>query len=404
MSIGLESVGLQSVGLGPEEAAASGTTISVPSGSLVLTGYAPTVSATAHQNIAVPAGALTLAGFAPTVNVGANQTISVPAGSLTITGFAPTVNVGVNQNIAVPAGSLSLTGFAPTISTSANQTIAVPVGSLTLTGFAPTVVQTAHQTISVPLGTLVMAGYAPTVSASGSYTISVPLGALILTGYAPVVNNSGATVTVTVKLGSWIRYKKITAAVSTLYGLDPTLNTGFFSYSGTNNLILTKLASSAANYLARSSAAKSSGLRYFAFVNTSEAANDGTHIGVVQSSCPLSYPGADASGYGCQINRAAGVGLWNAGSFTSLGGSALVGVGDTGMMAVNFTLGYIWYGRNGTWFNSGDPAAGTGPNQTFAPGTTFYTAVSEAYISVRTCYSLSGAPYAPPSGFSYWDA
>lgn len=187
-----------------------GSTISVPSGALALTGFAPTVSATANQIIAVPAGALTLAGFAPTVNVGANQAISVPAGSLTMTGFAPTVNVGVNQNIAVPAGSLSLTGFAPTISTSANQTIAVPVGSLTLTGFAPTVVQTAHQTISVPLGTLVMAGYAPTVSASGSYTISVPLGALVLTGYAPVVNNSGATVTVTVKLGSWIRYKILT--------------------------------------------------------------------------------------------------------------------------------------------------------------------------------------------------
>lgn len=187
-----------------------GTTISVPAGSLALTGFAPTVSATDNQIIAVPAGALTLAGFAPTVNVGANQSISVPAGSLTMTGFAPTVNVGVNQNIAVPAGSLILTGFAPTISTSANQTIAVPVGSLTLTGFAPTVVQTAHQTISVPLGTLVMAGYAPTVSASGSYTISVPLGALVLTGYAPVVNNSGASATVTVKLGSWIRYKILT--------------------------------------------------------------------------------------------------------------------------------------------------------------------------------------------------
>ena len=194
----------------PVSAGGGGTTISVPAGSLALTGFAPIVSATANQTIAVPAGALTLAGFAPTVNVGANQTISVPAGSLTITGFAPTVNVGVNQNIAVPAGSLSLTGFAPTISTSANQPIAVPVGSLTLTGFAPTVVQTAHQTISVPLGTLVMAGYAPTVSASGSYTISVPLGALVLTGYAPVVNNSGASATVTVKLGSWIRYKILT--------------------------------------------------------------------------------------------------------------------------------------------------------------------------------------------------
>lgn len=73
------------------------------------------------------------------------------------------------------------------------------------------------------------------------------------------------------------------------------------------------------------------------------------------------------------------------------------------MMAIDFDGGKIWYGRNGTWFNSGNPASGAGPNHTFTPNTTFFVAISEGYKAVRTAYFASGAPYGPPSGFSYWD-
>lgn len=77
--------------LRPAVAGGSGTTVSVPAGSLTLTGYAPTVTATANISVSVPAGALTLTGGAPTVATTANVEIAVPAGALTLTALAPTV-------------------------------------------------------------------------------------------------------------------------------------------------------------------------------------------------------------------------------------------------------------------------------------------------------------------------
>lgn len=142
---------------------ASGTTVSVPAGSLTLTGFAPTVTVTANQLIAVPSGSLSLTGFEPTVLNGANQVIQVPVGSIVLTGYTPTVVSTANQTIAVPAGSLIITGYAPTVRVGNDQIVVVPAGSLTLTGYAPTIVTTNNKFISVPIGTLILTGYAPTV-------------------------------------------------------------------------------------------------------------------------------------------------------------------------------------------------------------------------------------------------
>lgn len=147
----------------------SGTTVSVPAGSLTLTGFAPTVVTTANRIIAVPVGTLTLTGFAPTVTASDHKTVAVPAGSLTLTGFAPTVSVapaGSDTTISVPAGSLTLTGFAPTVSVSDNKLVAVPLGQITLTRYAPTVTATQNVTVSIPKGQLTLTGFAPTVLGS----------------------------------------------------------------------------------------------------------------------------------------------------------------------------------------------------------------------------------------------
>jgi hypothetical protein len=183
--------------------ATSGTTVSIPAGSLTLTGYAPTVVTTANQTVAVPAGTLTLTGNNPTVVATDNQTVAVPAGSLSLTGFAPTVTAGNNQTVAVPLGTLTLTGNAPTVVASGNQTISVPAGSLTLTGFNPTVVASDHQTIAVPAGTLVLTGIAPTVTVSGAgaVLIQVPSGTLTLGGHNPTVIATG-NITVSIPAGS----------------------------------------------------------------------------------------------------------------------------------------------------------------------------------------------------------
>lgn len=169
------------------QAAAAGTTVDVPAGSLSLTGYAPSV--VAPQSVSVPAAALTLSAYAPVVST--PVLVGVPSATITLTGFAPVV---VNpRTISVPAASLTLTGYAPDVSTGgAGTTIAIPAGALTLSAFAPTVATTA--VIAIPSGSLTLTAYAPTVSdGTGVPTIvSVSLGTLTLTGFAPRVSDGSA--------------------------------------------------------------------------------------------------------------------------------------------------------------------------------------------------------------------
>ena len=182
-------------------------TVSVPAGSLSLTGYTPTVTTSNQQTISVPAGAITLTGYVPTVTATANWTINVPAEGLTLTGLAPTVASSGNQLISIPAGALNLTAYTPAVNVTENWNISVPAGAVTLTGYAPTIVSGGNQTISISVGNILLTGYAPSVTAGTNY-VSVPLGSITLTGYAPTVGISGAVVTL--KAGSWIRYRIIT--------------------------------------------------------------------------------------------------------------------------------------------------------------------------------------------------
>jgi hypothetical protein len=80
------------------------------------------------------------------------------------------------------------------------------------------------------------------------------------------------------------------------------------------------------------------------------------------------------------------------------------------MFAVNGTNGKVWLGKVGTgWYNSGDPAAGTGQTTTLATGLFHIGAGIElpggppaggAQFSLRTQSSQFTGTI--PSGFSAW--
>lgn len=77
--------------------------------------------------------------------------------------------------------------------------------------------------------------------------------------------------------------------------------------------------------------------------------------------------------------------------------------GDIIGCALNFTSGKIWFSKNGTWQNSGDPAAGTGEaysgvSGSLAPVLTANTGSPSGTIRA----SSSACSYTPPTGFSYW--
>jgi hypothetical protein len=81
--------------------------------------------------------------------------------------------------------------------------------------------------------------------------------------------------------------------------------------------------------------------------------------------------------------------------------------GDIVNFAIDFGAGKFWVGKNGTWYNSGDPAAGTNPTSTFTAGTADWAFWGE-YIASSDNVNRSGVisnfgqrpfAYTPPSGF-----
>jgi hypothetical protein len=81
--------------------------------------------------------------------------------------------------------------------------------------------------------------------------------------------------------------------------------------------------------------------------------------------------------------------------------------GDVINFAIDLNAGKFWIGKNGTWYNSGDPAAGTNATSTFTVGSGNWTFLAE-YVSAGDNGNRSSAvlnfgqqPFTltPPSGF-----
>jgi hypothetical protein len=81
--------------------------------------------------------------------------------------------------------------------------------------------------------------------------------------------------------------------------------------------------------------------------------------------------------------------------------------GDVVNMAVDFTAGKIWVGKNGTWYNSGDPGAGTNATSTFTAPAGYNLPEFEAVTSgdnsnqssLTVNFGQQPFVYTAPSGF-----
>lgn len=83
--------------------------------------------------------------------------------------------------------------------------------------------------------------------------------------------------------------------------------------------------------------------------------------------------------------------------------------GDVLMLALDASLGRVWFGKNGTWINGGNPAANTGPTLTglSIPGSSFwddYRLVWGGYDGAEGTLNCGDTAFAhtPPSGFAGW--
>lgn len=84
---------------------------------------------------------------------------------------------------------------------------------------------------------------------------------------------------------------------------------------------------------------------------------------------------------------------------TTYGPSTTV-AGDVVMFALDLDNGKWFIGRNGTWFNSSDPVAGTNPAVSGLAGRTMTPGIC-AYYGAKTSinFGAGGFAYTPPSGF-----
>jgi hypothetical protein len=76
-------------------------------------------------------------------------------------------------------------------------------------------------------------------------------------------------------------------------------------------------------------------------------------------------------------------------------------VGDTIMCALNIDTGNIWYGKNGTWEASGNPATGSNPSQSFTAGQTMSPAIASGggTPGFEANFGSLGFTHTPPDGF-----
>lgn len=82
--------------------------------------------------------------------------------------------------------------------------------------------------------------------------------------------------------------------------------------------------------------------------------------------------------------------------------------GDVIMCAWEPNAGKMWFGLNGTWLISGDPAAGTNPSISSIPTTSLYVpscSFTGSYQAATVTLRLKEADFThtPPTGFTGWD-
>ena len=166
---------------------------------------------------------------------------------------------------------------------------------------------------------------------------------------------------------------------------------------------------SAANYAQRfGSFAVASGKWYFEYTITTFSSGRSCAFGIGKTADYPSGTGVAGSWTGCvaygdfgdtylrPITEAAGV------SNTSGVASMTFAVNDVLMIAFDVDAGKFWMGKNGTWFDSGNPAAGTNQKQTFTTGINWRPWCvqygSSAAQSVAN-FGQRAFSYTPPTGF-----
>ena len=157
---------------------------------------------------------------------------------------------------------------------------------------------------------------------------------------------------------------------------------------------------SGTDYPIKGTIASPSGKWYYEVTITSASTTNPTcRVGVCTASTKLERgsPGTEATSWGMYL----GNGQTYHNNIISNYGTAFV-INDICMVAYDIDNGKIWWGKNGTWFNSGNPSLGTNPAFTNLSGLIIPTigdGVNTATSTNVTNFGQRPFAYTAPSGF-----
>jgi len=141
---------------------------------------------------------------------------------------------------------------------------------------------------------------------------------------------------------------------------------------GDGNLSIDSNSGSASAQASAGTMSMKSGKYYFEYTRV-QSSND-TRFGIIRDDKFISGSnvGLSASEYGYHVIS---TGTLSVDGTTTSSWITAFSQGDVGMIAYDADTGKVWFGRNGTWGGSGDPAAGTNPAATVNSFATYgYTA------------------------------
>ncbi len=154
----------------------------------------------------------------------------------------------------------------------------------------------------------------------------------------------------------------------------------------------------------RSTTSKAWGLFYVEFTIDAGANNEGPTIGLSTQGVTLTnYVGSTSTGWGYFFGKGDAVGkkYWS-GAATNYGTGYGVN-GDIIGMAVNIDTGKVWFAKNGSWLESGDPASDSNPTFSNLPSIPVFVHVDVRRSTCTANFGASAFTYTPPSGFVSWD-
>ena len=169
--------------------------------------------------------------------------------------------------------------------------------------------------------------------------------------------------------------------------------TSDLTYSNSNTTIT---ATRTAQKVARSYASRSSG-KWYAEISIVTNSSGETYWGVgANTSNPPGFSGTSGVGICAGMSIEQDLSITPSGSTLSYSSGALL------MLAVDFDAKKLWFGANGSWLASGNPATGANPSASGWSSSPTWYVILAPYRNADAGTLQAMPNYEVPSGFSRW--